>query len=307
MVTGVKSAPHMAVLDFEGTSTTNQARATEIGICLVDRELNIVSHFESLIKPSVEPLKASLGMARLSNRDLVDAPSFKEIWPHVYPFLNSNVIIAHNKSYEITVLENEFSDMGIAIDLNLLCTRELSRRVLGHRISAENLDYLCSYFDIHRDSPHEAISDARDTVQLLKKLVAIKSEILSEIMSIDKINQFEVPRWKPKPAKIRRRIARFELNQEVLASISKRVKKFGFNLVVITGKPDLGVEEFQELLKENGLENRETPVTQKTAFVVRCVEKPGISKINRAQELGIPVIEESQLEEVLLSLQTGRF
>lgn len=307
MVMELEFAPFMAVLDFEGTSTTSQARATEIGICLVDSELNVVSEFESLIKPSVEPLKASLGMARLSQSDLADAPSFKEIWPLIYPFFNSNTIIAHNKSYEITILENEFRDLGLTFESKLHCTRELSRRILGHRITAENLEYLCSYFDIQRVSPHEAISDARDTVQLLKRLVEFKSGVLSELMSKEGAHHFEPPKWSPKQIKVRQRIAQFELSNEVLKLIAQRVQIFGYKLVVITGKPDLDLEEFRQVLKENGLENRETPVTQKTAFVIRCMEKPGNSKIKKAQELGIPVIEESQLEMVLMSLQSGKF
>lgn len=300
-------SPLLAVLDFEGTSTTTMARATEIGICLVNRELRIVSEYETLIRPTVEPLKASLGMARLSRNDLADAPKFKDVWPDIYSFFDGNSIIAHNKSYEITVLENEFKDMGLSFKSNLLCTRELSRRLLGHRISAENLDYLCGFFDIQRESPHEALGDARDTVQLLRSLVSVDEKVLEELFSEEKLHSFEEPNWSSKPAKIRNRISTFELDDKTLEVINARINSYGFKLVVVTGKPEIGIEEFRDLLKRHGLENRETPVTQKTAFVVRCAEKPGNSKIRKAQEEKIPVIEESQLQEVLLSLRGGRF
>lgn len=307
MVSPVKREPLLAVLDFEGTSTTNQARATEIGICLIDRNLEIVEEFETLIKPPVEPLRASLATARLSNSDLVDAPSFKDVWPSIHPFMDGNAIVAHNKSYEITVLQNEFSDLRIKCEWTLSCTRELSRRLLSHRISSESLDYLCAYFDIQRVAPHEAISDARDTVQLIRELSVINEEIVNELFDFGKLHTFPAPSWNSREIKVRPRIATFEFDRVELKKIHNRVKSLGFKLVVITGKPEAGLDEFRETLRSYGLENRETPVTQKTAFVVRCAEKPGNSKIRKALEEGIPVIEEAQLEEVLLSLQTGKF
>lgn len=307
MITHEKDSNFLAVLDFEGTSTTNSARATEIGICLVDRNFEIVEEFETLIKPPIEPLKVSLAMARLSKSDLVDAPSFEDVWPSIYQYFNGNAIVAHNKSYEITILQNEFADIRVEGELSLSCTRELSRRLLTHRISSESLDYLCAYFDIQRVSPHEAISDARDTVQLIRHLADVNDAIVDELFSDEKLHNFPVPTWKSGATKIRPRITEFNLGQDSLTKIHNRVKIFGFNLVVITGKPEMGVDEFREVLRSYGLENRETPVTKKTAFVVRCSEKPGNSKIKKALDEGIPVIEEAQLEEVLLSLKTGKF
>lgn len=297
----------LAVLDFEGTSTTDQARATEVGICLVDENLRIVSEFETLIKPSSEPFRASLAKARLSTEELTSAPSFKEVWPEIHSYLNNRVIVAHNKSYEITVLTNEFRDMGLHFESKLVCTRELARKVLGHRISAENLEYLCGYFGIARLAPHEAISDARDTVHLLKKLIAVRATVQDEILHIDNIHYFTKPAWNSKSPKVRDRIAKFGMDTTVIELVRQRVHMFGFKLVVITGKPETDIVDFRENLCRHGLENRETPVTKKTAFVVRCQDNPGKSKIKKALEEGIPVIEELDLPFLLESLADGRF
>jgi hypothetical protein len=71
------------------------------------------------------------------------------------------------------------------------------------------------------------------------------------------------------------------------------VSKLRKTLVVVTGTPDEGKEEFRVLMAEVGLEYRETPPTLGTAFVVQANSSPGMSKIRRAIEIGVPVLSES--------------
>ena len=291
-----------AVLDFEGTSATPEARATEIGIVTLNENLEVVNEFESLINPPIEPLRASLGVARISRKELSGAPTFREIWPLIHPFLSGQTLIAHNKSYEMNVFSNEFNDLGITCNLNIQCTMAISRRILGHRISAANLEYLCSYFEIQRQSPHEAIGDARDTAELLRELSRRDDKLLAEISQTSFKAIIPKPNWKSGKVATRTRIQIPKLNQLILNDIKDRVKISGFKLVVITGKPDMEMEDFNELLTRHGLHNRETPVTKKTAFLLRCNQKPGSSKIRQATELGVPVVEETNLKQILDSL-----
>ncbi len=78
-----------------------------------------------------------------------------------------------------------------------------------------------------------------------------------------------------------------------LAIAFQRVTNLGKKLVVVTGTPDEGKEEFRVVMAGVGLEYRETPPTMGAAFVVQANISPGMSKIRRAIELGVPVLSES--------------
>jgi hypothetical protein len=93
--------------------------------------------------------------------------------------------------------------------------------------------------------------------------------------------------------KVRERFHAQERNEELLALAFQRVTKLRKTLVVVTGTPDEGKEEFRVVMAGVGLEYRETPPTMGAAFVVQANISPGMSKIRRAIELGVPVLSES--------------
>jgi len=93
--------------------------------------------------------------------------------------------------------------------------------------------------------------------------------------------------------KVRERFQTENGNTVSVDEAFQRVSKFNQTLVVVTGTPDDGKEEFGTYVSSAGLEYRETPPTKSTAFVVQSNNDPGMSKIRRALELGIPVLSES--------------
>ena len=82
-------------------------------------------------------------------------------------------------------------------------------------------------------------------------------------------------------------------NEDSLSLAFHRVSTLRKTLVVVTGTPDEGKEEFRLIMAGAGLEYRETPPTLGTAFVVQANISPGMSKIRRAIEIGVPVLSES--------------
>lgn len=298
--------PLLAILDFEGTSLAADVRATEIGFVLMNRQLEIVEEFETLINPGVEPLSIALSKARLSRSELEGAPTFEEAWHDIANRLDGNVLIAHNKTYETSVLGNELRAMGLKDSFTFACTMEMSRRVLAPKIKSASLDAVCSYFNIERIAPHEALADARDTAQVLIKLIEIRNELYEELFNPKLVTRFTLPNERRSRIKTRERVKELSLNESSIKEIERRVKELGKRLVVITGKPISGVEKLQELLGDYGLHNRETPVTQGTGFVIRCKLKPGKSKLKAAEDLGVPCIEEDDLMQVLHTLGRAR-
>lgn len=284
----------VVVLDFEGTSRVASSRATEIGIAQLNEQFQITSEFETVIRPPIEPDKSSISIARLSRSDLQKAPTFQDVWPLIFEQINQAVLISHNKIYEENVLRNELRSIGIADLPPFICTLEWSRKILGLKVSNHSLTNLCDYFGIDLLNAHEAIADVRATALLLQKLIALEPALGEEIRKTKKnVITYMKPAAKPLDLTPRERFKALEGDEISVSRALDRVQKFRKTLVVLTGTPDYGKEEFGEEIASVGLEYRETPPTMGTAFVVQANNNPGMSKIRKALELGIPVLSEA--------------
>ncbi|CAN2190575.1 DnaQ DNA polymerase III, epsilon subunit and related 3'-5' exonucleases [Candidatus Nanopelagicaceae bacterium] len=284
----------LVVLDFEGTSKLSSARATEIGLVSISEKFEILSEFESVIQAPIAPFKSALSVSRLSRAEISSAPTFGQLWPLLIHQLSEKILVSHNKIYEINVLQNELRDISIKQLPPFICTLEWSRKILGLKVKNHTLPTLCSFFDIELVQAHEALSDARATAALLHELTKLSPALVDEIdaLSSQVVKYPELPINAIEP-QVRERFHAEESNEDLLALAFQRVTKKRKTLVVVTGTPDEGKEEFRVVMAGVGLEYRETPPTLGAAFVVQANISPGMSKIRRAIELGVPVLSES--------------
>jgi DNA polymerase-3 subunit epsilon len=284
----------LVVLDFEGTSRLPSARATEIGLVSISESFEILSEFESVIQAPIAPYKSALSVSRLSRAEISLAPTFGQLWPLLIRQLSEKILVSHNKIYEINVLQNELRAISIKQLPPFICTLEWSRKILGLKVKNHTLPTLCSFFDIELVQAHEALSDARATAALLHELTKLSPALVDEIdaLSSQVVKYQELPINAIEP-QARERFHAEEGNQDLLASAFQRVTRMRKTLVVVTGTPDEGKEEFRVVMAGVGLEYRETPPTLGAAFVVQANISPGMSKIRRAIELGVPVLSES--------------
>ncbi len=289
----VDPLPNLVVLDFEGTSKLASSRVTEIGLVGLNKDLTSKFEFETLIKPPVPPEPSSLGFSRLSRREIEVAPTFKEVWPLLSSRLNQSLIVSHNKIYEINVLRNELFDLSISKFPPFICTLEWSRKILRSKVPNHQLSTLCNYFGIELTHAHEAICDARATAQLFAELALLSDELQESIQRMQaQVVTFDISKLSEVKLVTRERFLALNSNSQLIEIAFKRVQFEENRLVVVTGTPDVGKENFGKLAREVGLEYRETPPTKATAFVVQANNAPGMSKIRRAQELNIPVLSE---------------
>lgn len=285
--------PNLVVLDFEGTSKLASSRVTEIGVVGLNKDLTSKFEFETLIKPPVLPEPSSLAFSRISRKEIASAPTFKEVWPQFSSTINRSLIVSHNKIYEINVLRNELLDLSVSEFPPFICTLEWSRKILSGKVPNHQLSTLCEYFGIELTHAHEAISDARATAQLFAELFLLSEELQESIQSLQaEVVAFEISNSTEVKLVTRERFQALDSNSQIVEIALKRVQFEGKRLVVVTGTPDVGKEDFGKLAREVGLEYRETPPTMGTAFVIQANNAPGMSKIRRAQELNIPVLSE---------------
>lgn len=284
----------LVVLDFEGTSRLPSARATEIGLVRISESFEILSEFESVIQAPIAPDKSALSVSRLSRSEISSAPTFAQLWPLLRDQLSGKILVAHNKTYEINVLQNELRAISLRQIPPFICTLEWSRRILGLKVKDHTLPTLCSFFDIGLVQAHEALSDAKATAALIRELTKLSPALLDEIDALySQVVTYPEVALNGMQPQVRERFHAQEKNEDLLAIAFQRVTKLGKTLVVVTGTPDEGKEEFRVVMAGVGLEYRETPPTMGAAFVVQANISPGMSKIRRAMELGVPVLSES--------------
>ena len=91
-------------LDFE-TATHERNSACELGICVVENS-EIVETKSWLIKPPSYPYFNShnINVHGIYPEDVKNAPTFDEIWSEVEETLYGNLMIAHNASFDASVL-----------------------------------------------------------------------------------------------------------------------------------------------------------------------------------------------------------
>jgi len=290
-----------AVLDFETTSRTTSARATEIGIVALDDALLVSSVFESVLKPPITPMKQSLSYSRLSLDQLNAAPEFIQIWPTITSFFDRRILVAHKKDFEQNVLAHAFVDSELPrLEFPFLCTLEWSRKILKHQVGGFSLQEVCAFFDIDLLDPHEAKVDAVATANLFRELYERSpelrehcEELASQTLSVPKLGTLSTN------ALIRRRHKVGELSEKELELIANEIRTNAkIKIVVVTGKLFSSMSKFCALVASVGYEVKESPATAGTAFVVQGYNG-GQSKIEKAKKYGRPVLTEQDALKVL--------
>jgi DNA polymerase-3 subunit epsilon len=154
-------------IDFE---TAHAKFPCEIGVCRV--EDNIIRETHSwLIKPACFPYMNywCYQTHGISSKMVQNEPTFDELWTELFPFLEDTLLIAHNASFDISVLRATLQYYNLAIPHSeYLCSVLLSRRA-WKGLPSYRLNDLCQLYDIHFYH-HRAGADAEACARLVLKI-----------------------------------------------------------------------------------------------------------------------------------------
>ena len=149
-----------AVIDVETTGLYNNDRIIEISVVLLDHEYKLVGEYDTLVDPSRD-----LGPTQIHGITpsmLSMAPTFQEIAGVLARQIQNRTLVAHNIGFETRMLANEFQRLGAFLDTgNGICTLRHTR---------EKLPLACQTHGVQPPRHHHALSDARATADLLRKL-----------------------------------------------------------------------------------------------------------------------------------------
>jgi len=148
-------------IDFE-TATGQRDSACSVGIVSF-KDGEIIEEFHALIQPPYnEYFWRNTEIHGITAHDTRDIGSFDHIYPEIYKRLKGKTIVAHNESFDRSVLKQSMKLYGIeAPDLKLHKKWECTLKTYKAKgFKPANLAACCSVMEIELQH-HEALSDAR--------------------------------------------------------------------------------------------------------------------------------------------------
>ena len=179
-----------AILDIETTGGKyNEEGITEIAIYKFDGH-QIIDQFCSLVNPerNIQPFVVNL--TGINNQMLRNAPKFHEVAKRIIEITDNCTIVAHNAQFDNRILSTEFDRLGYPFEKNMLCTVELSKKLIPD-LPSYSLGKLVRSLGIPITDRHRAQGDAKATVELFKLLLEkdIEKVIISDTIKKDSKRQ----------------------------------------------------------------------------------------------------------------------
>ena len=160
-----------AIVDIETTGSYAAGNSiTEIAIIVHDGN-KVLDKFHSLINPGITIPFHIQALTGITNGLVADAPTFRDMAPAIFEFLNNRIFVAHNVNFDYSFIVNEFKNIGLDWKAAKLCTVRLARKIIPNQPSY-SLGKLCHSLNIPLYDRHRALGDAEATVILFEKLLA---------------------------------------------------------------------------------------------------------------------------------------
>ncbi|MFC4389108.1 exonuclease domain-containing protein [Gracilibacillus marinus] len=169
-------------IDFE---TANQDRFSPcaVGLVVFNKE-GVVNEYYSLINPNMEFDSYNSMIHGITEEDVLGAPTFTDIWDELSEYLTHHICIAHNASFDMSVLRHTLDHFNITHpEIDYLCTRIISKLVWPGLFNYK-LNTIADFKKISFNH-HNALEDAKAAAELFR-LAIIESEVEDGYELIDK-------------------------------------------------------------------------------------------------------------------------
>lgn len=159
-----------AIVDIETTgSHANANGITEIAIYIHDGE-NIVDEYQTLVNPQLEIPVFIQSLTGISDEMVKNAPTFEEVAPIIFDYLDGKVFVAHNVNFDYSFINHHLKREGFTLNSKKLCTVRLARKILPG-LPSYSLGKLCRSLNITIENRHRAAGDALAATVLFKMMV----------------------------------------------------------------------------------------------------------------------------------------
>lgn len=155
-------------IDFE-TMTAEATSACAIGIVRVENGV-IVQKFYSLIKPVPDSRTFNNSHVHGITPEMVEkAPTFEELWPTIRGYLEHQIIVAHNASFDMAVLDQTSDAYHIDFKIQeVIDTLDITKMGLAES---------CALAGIPLEDHHDALCDATACAKIILLASGIRFEL----------------------------------------------------------------------------------------------------------------------------------
>lgn len=300
------------VIDFE-TANSKHSSACALGVALI-RNNEIAERKYWLIRPRelyFDPFNVSIH--GITEDDVKGEPEFDQLYKSIGQYLENKIVIAHNASFDLSVLRKVFDEYGIEYPkLEYYCTRVISKKVWP-QLSSYSLDTIASLLEIdfkHHYAMDDASACAEIALRAMRKASVSRIEELAEKFEIN-IGRLFPSGYEPCGIK-----SKNHLSSKQLVPVSDEFDAhhpFFSRKVVFTGTLDSIIrnEAMQEVVNRGG--SCSNSVTKYTSFLVMGEQdyskfKDGkkSSKLKKAESIigkgaDLEIISESEFIRLLNS------
>ena len=173
-------------IDFE---TANEKRNSpcSIGIIVV-RNGNVVEKIHHLIRPKeMRFMPINIGIHGIRPAMVKDELEFDKVWDKIKHYFNNNLVIAHNASFDISVLRNTLDLYGIeAPEFNYICTMKLSRNFYSDLDNAKlnTVNNFLGYEFKHHDALDDAMACSNILLNISNELGTKDINEISRLLGV---------------------------------------------------------------------------------------------------------------------------
>lgn len=161
---------NFTALDFE-TANSSSSSVCAVGIVVVE-EGQITKRITCLVNPAERFSSFNISIHGIRPSDVAGEPEFPEVWEKIRPYLENRLIIAHNASFDIGVLQAALRKYCLDIpDFKSDCSVKIARRT-WHGLENYKLNTVASYLGItfqHHDAGEDALTCAKIVLAAGKK------------------------------------------------------------------------------------------------------------------------------------------
>lgn len=160
-----------AVLDLETTGNSTSDEILQVGLVLLNDELEVIETFSSFVKPSIAIPPFITQLTGIDASMVEDAPASEDVLLQLIPLLDDAVLVAHNAGFDAGFLNQALDQAGYHTFTGRRLDTIDMLRFLFPSISTYQLGAVTELFGITHSNHHQADSDAMATAELFSLMV----------------------------------------------------------------------------------------------------------------------------------------
>lgn len=252
----------------------------------------VTNEYYSLIKPiGLQFSQINTSINGIALEDVFNEREFDEIWNEIEHFFVDRVIVAHNSSFDISVLEKTLDYYRIVKpEFKLFCTLKISQSTL--KLENFKLSTVAKHFEINQKNYHNSLEDAFVSGLIFHKLFdeydILKSNSKSENL---------IPTQKAQ--NYRSYLSRVYSDNKTKDKFkwSNSDKLSGKTFVVSGVFEKFSRDDLKKAIEDNGGKVGSS-ISSKTDYVV-AGDNMGPAKLEKANHLKIPILSETEFITML--------